>query len=407
MKVLVVSNLYPPVVFGGYEILCRQVTEKLVSRGNAVEVLTSSFEDGPVLPVEGVKRSLEMTTRFPLTGENVGFVDFRLPTMQRVAHRNFEITFEAIRAAQPDVVFCWCLNRVSVGPIFAAQAAGVPVCYTINDEHPRQFKPVSGAHPKALARYAMEKWHWNMATFRNLKPFPMTTISQALKDSLLEQGTPVERAEVIYQGIPLEDFPYRPCRKKIDEPWKILYVGQLSENKGVHTLLEAAAQLDQTGVKQFQISLVGRGVPEYQEKLQAFVREEHLEDRVSFLGQRPHSEISDFYRNHHLFIFPSLWKEPFGLTHLEAMASGCAVISTTRGGCAELIRHGENALAFEARNSNELASRMGDLMGDEVLRRRLIVRAREWIESHHSLDGYVNRIESFLRKTIAGQSCLS
>jgi glycosyltransferase involved in cell wall biosynthesis len=395
VNVLVVSNLYPPVVFGGYEIICRQVVESLRGRGHRVFVLTSAFgaESAPGEPE--VERSLALTTEFPRPGEEVGLVDFRLPTMHRVARRNRGLTLARIKADPPEVVFCWSLNRLSLGPVFAAQAENVPVCYALEDEHPKQFRSVQRIDGmRALCRCMAERWLWPMATFRRVKPLSAAVNSQALKRSLLAQRVPFEDSRVIYHGVPLDRFPFRPSPRLPGPPCKILYVGQLSRAKGVHTLLRAAGHLRRRG-EPFHLDMAGCGVPSYEGELRRIAAEEGVQG--SFLGHVPHHQLPPIYQQHHILVFPSEWEEPFGLTHLEAMASGCAVVSTRTGGSAELIRHGENALAFRAGDALDLAEKLAILMHGEAERQALVRRARAWVEEHHGFDRYIREIELFLR----------
>lgn len=401
MKILVVSNLYPPVVFGGYEIICRQVVEGLKACGHRVSVLTSSFgaEAAPAEP--GVERSLALTTAFPKPGEDVGFVDFRLHAMHRVARRNCALTLARIEADLPDVVFCWSLNRLSLGPIYAAQAEHIPVCYTFEDEHPKQFRStrqVEGV--RTLCRSAAERWLWPMATFRMLRPFSATVNSEALKRALVTNGVPAEQAQVIYHGVPLDQFPFRPSPRISGTSCQLLYVGQLSRAKGVHSLLRAASHLLRGG-EDFQLDIAGSGVPSYERELRKIAQVEGIERRVRFMGQIAHAEIPQVYQRHHVLAFPSEWEEPFGLTHLEAMASGCAVVSTRTGGSAELIRYGQNALAFQAGDARDLAAKLRALMRDEAVRQALVRRARAWVEAHHAFDHYLRDTESFLRVAAA------
>ena len=168
MRVLVVNNLYPPMAFGGYEVLCQQIVETMQSRGYEIDVLTSDFRAAECPPAPRVHRLLQLTTDFPRPGEDVGFVDFRLRRMHAVARVNQEHTERLLREKAYDLVFCWCLNRMSIGPVLAARDVGVPVCYTVNDEHPKQFRPAQGAGLRARARVLAERSLWSKATLRDV-----------------------------------------------------------------------------------------------------------------------------------------------------------------------------------------------------------------------------------------------
>jgi glycogen(starch) synthase len=396
MRILMVSNLYPPIFFGGYEILCAQVADEFSAKGHQVGVLTSDFR-APECAPDSVRRKLKLTTNFPLPGEKVGQVDFKLSSLQRVGQHNYRETLAALEEFQPDIVFAWCLSRLSLAPIRAAQSRGIPVAYTINDLHPRQFLPARWSlSPKSWLKALAEPWLWPLATMRggHRRAFPITIISQATRRQLLEMGLPIAHSRVIHQGIPLQQFDYQE-RTGQDPVRRLLYVGQLSQNKGVHTLILALAGLRER--EDWHLTVVGEGVPDYEQHLRTLVARSSLESRIDFVGRRPHREVAEFYAGSHILIFPSEWEEPFGLTHLEAMASGCAVISTLKGGCAELIVDGENALAYQAADSVDLQKCLIRLLDDEPLRQNLVRFARRYVERHHDLSYYVAQLEEFLQ----------
>ncbi len=402
MKILVVGNLYPPVIYGGYEILCAQVVGALRERGHTVRVVTSVQGKNTAPEQPGVERVLSLTTAFPMPGETVGFVDFRRATQQRVAVQNRALVLRSIMDFRPDIVFCWCMNRLSLGPFFAAQEAGVPVCYTINDEHPKQFSTAGGRSPARLLRVLLDRFLYPMATFKGLRPFPMTVISEALWRILLTQGVPVSDARVIHQGVVLENLPFLPTPRTLREPFRIVYAGQISRAKGVHTLVRAIGLLEKETPGVFSLDIAGGGVPDYLEELRRLVGELGLDGRVVFLGQQSHDGIAGVYHGHHAKVFCSEWEEPFGLAHMEAMACGCALVSTTTGGTKELVRDGENALAYPAGDAAALARQLRRLCGDEPLRMELVRRGREWIERHYSLPRYVDDLEGFISLAMRG-----
>jgi glycogen(starch) synthase len=398
MKILVVGNLYPPVVFGGYEILCRQVVEKLQARGHQVEVVCSRHGADRAPWEAGVERTLHLTTDFPAPGQRVDQVDFHPASLARISRINRRLLAPVMDRFRPELVFAWCLNRLGLAALSLAQQRSIACCYTLNDEHPRQFRPSPGQGLKARFKRWLERSLWKGSTLASLRPFPVTAISYALRDRLLAQGVPIAHARIIHQGIPLHNFPFQPLAREPGQRLRVLYVGQLSRNKGCHTLLQAFQ--DPALASQAELKLVGDGVPDYEEHLKALAAHTPHPERIQFSGRLPHAEVAEQYRNHHVLVFPSEWEEPFGLTHLEAMASGCAVCSTTTGGSKELIRHEQNGLAYSAGEVSQLIFCLLRLEQDEELRLQLIQGGRQWVETHHSLESYVSRLESFL------QACL-
>ena len=202
MRILIISNLFPPDVLGGYEILCSQVTEALRSRGHSVSVLTSSCR----MPCQDhdVHRELELELLFDRP--------FRRSRLRRrtVGRRNERRTARRIAALAPDLIFLWSQRRLTLGPARAAQASGVPVAWSLNDEYLAGFAPSSRRSSLRGLIGALSDASWaRRDTLQSVQLDRVTVISRCLRDRLLAQGVPVEEAEVIYQGPPLEAFPRR------------------------------------------------------------------------------------------------------------------------------------------------------------------------------------------------------
>ena len=125
---------------------------------------------------------------------------------------------------------------------------------------------------------------------------------------------------------------------------------------------------------------------------------------IKFTGKVEQSQLPGIYREHDIFVFPSKWQEPFGLTHLEAMSSGTPVISTTDGGHGEFLKDGENALVFEKENPGGLAAQISRLIRDNDLARHLAATARAMVEQEFTLKRYVADIEAFLQKVARGEN---
>jgi len=390
MRILIVGNLYPPIVFGGYEILCQQVVEGLSRRGHQLHVVCSRHAADRAPQQAQVQRVLHLTTDFPQPGERVTSVDFHPASLARVSRLNRKLLQPILQKFQPDLVFAWCLNRLGLGALQLAQQRGISCCYTVNDEHPRQFRPSPGRGPRAWLKRWLERTLWRGSTLASLRPFPVTIISYALRDRLLDLGVPLGHSRVIHQGIPLDRFPFQPASRQPDQRLEVLYVGQISQTKGCHTLIQAFQ--DPHLQEKARLTLVGDGVPDYRAHLESLVGSAP----VHFAGRLPHEQVAERYRNSHVLVFSSEWEEPFGLTHLEAMASGCAVISTTTGGVRELIRHEVNALAYPAGQVPALQAALKRLEENEGLRQQLAQGGRNWVESYHSLEGYIDRLEAFL-----------
>lgn len=394
MKILMVSNLFPPEVRGGYEILCQQVAERLGQRGHRVTVLTTrSIREAPVQRAHPfgsaiIRRELRLHRPF---GSRP-----RSDRLRRLwtGRKNYTITERVIASERPDLIFLWSQLRLTVGPAKAAEASGIPFVYTFNDEHPGGFEPRKYSwSPRALMGALLDRWIVPEITNASLALAPSTSISRALRDRLKSAGIPTAECRVIHQGIPLGTFPLKAELGELHEPVRLLYVGQLHHYKGVHTLIEAAHAAAAEGAA-VQLTICGTGDEPYKDQL----RESALwgQADVCFVGRVERSKLSALYRAHDIFIFPSEWHEPFGLTHLEAMASGLPVISTLNGGQAEFLVDEENALTFDPGEVDQLADCIGRMVTDSDVRARLAVAGRHTVEERFTLRRYVADLERFL-----------
>jgi len=401
VNILVISNLYPPHVLGGYEILCEQVVNGLVGMGHRVDVLTSGhgFSSRREETCEGrVHRGLRL------------FVPFERPVLRtqrfarwRIHRHNYRVTTHLIERLEPDLVYVWSQLRLTLGASRASHDAGIPVVYNLNDAHLTSFLPARpGPTPRALAGSLIDRLILPGLTVRGRDLAHATCISRKLKENLIDAGIPVEGARVILQGIPVDRFPVKSDPGSLSDPVRLLYVGQLHAYKGVHTLVEAAGILaGREGCPGPVVTIVGEGALDYTESLKEQASTNKAD--VSFTGRVPHEEMPRLYREHDILVFPSVWEEPFGLTHLEAMASGAVVVSTADGGQAEFLIDGQNALVFQKEDAHGLADKIVALVEEPGLSGRLASQARTLVERDFSIDRYVTDLEAFLVDAHAAQ----
>jgi len=298
---------------------------------------------------------------------------------------------------QPELVFCWSQGRLTLGPTYAAQDAGYRTAFTMNDFHWNQFVAHHPAQQGLGARLRNIERHLFTRLFLNdVRLEHVTCISERLRSDLLREGVPVGHAEILYQGIPIEQFPMRENAAAAHDPVRFLFVGQLHEYKGPHTAISALAELSVQNTPPMSLTLVGGGPSAYRDRLQKMANDLGVSDRVTFTGKLPLADLPALYREHDIFLFTSIWPEPFGLTFLEAMASGIPVLSTTVGGQAECLEDGVNCLTFTADNPSSLAEGMLKLLDNADLRRSLTLEARRRVEANFTMQAYIDRIEQFL-----------
>jgi glycosyltransferase involved in cell wall biosynthesis len=131
-----------------------------------------------------------------------------------------------------------------------------------------------------------------------------------------------------------------------------LFVGRLSAEKGIWTVLEAWRRLRGIPLK---LKIVGDGP--LMNQILAFVREHKL-DSVEILGRRAQEDLRPIMKAAKVLIVPSLCYETFGLVVGEAFACGVPVIASRLGAIAELVEEGDTGLLFRAGDAADLADKV-------------------------------------------------
>lgn len=167
----------------------------------------------------------------------------------------------------------------------------------------------------------------------------------------------------------------------------LLSVGRLSPKKGIHVVLAAMERVRLTHPQAVLVHVGSRwyGRDDEDEYVRAIRRQaERLGDAVRLAGYVPYAEIDGYFGLASVFICASQWEEPLARVHYEAMAAGLPIITTDRGGNAEVVRDGENGLIIRTHDRVEaFAAAMQSLLDDPGLRRRLGERGRRLVEREY------------------------
>jgi glycosyltransferase involved in cell wall biosynthesis len=169
------------------------------------------------------------------------------------------------------------------------------------------------------------------------------TLTQFAKDKFVQGGLPADKIAV------KPNFVDPDPGMGNGTGGYALYVGRLSVEKGIDTLLAAWEKLS---VK-MPLKIVGDG-PLAEEVMAAAARSPQIE----WLGRRPTSEVYDLMGSAMLLIFPSKWYETFGRVAVEAFAKGTPVVGANLGAIAELIETGRTGLLFRPGDADDLAAKI-------------------------------------------------
>jgi glycosyltransferase involved in cell wall biosynthesis len=407
MRILVITNLYPPYYIGGYELGCRDVVDALVLRGHQIRVLTSTYGVAGMRRDGDIYRCLETE----LAWKGGRHPARRWLDLARKELRNRAIFKRIVAHWRPDVIYIWNMRAISLSLILLAQQLRQPICYYISDDWlakaetidrwlARSPNPIRRTLKKALEAPLTIAGLGLAQQALDLRRVQFT--SEHLKQATLRAGKPVQHGEVIHWGVDIGRFAFGARSPR--PPRRLLYVGQLAPAKGVHTAVEAVRLLcGQYGIRDLQLTIVGgTSIPAYVEQLKSSIADANLEGIIHLAGSLRREQLPRVYQEHDLLIFPSIWDEPFSITLLEAMSSGLAIVGTDTGGSAEILRDGENALVFPKGDAQACASRIRELLGDPELFERVRSHGRATIVRQFRIEQTVDRIERSLIETQRG-----
>lgn len=403
MKVLVLTNLYPPHQIGGYEIRCRDIMERLAARGHEVRILTSDhFIPGrePLDPPH-VARDLRIH----------GFYDhpwLSIPRLFLLEAHNHRVLQREIDSFQPDVVHVWNMGGISKSLLHRLEASPIPVVYDISDHWVARLdadvwlswwnRPGSRIREisrRALALTGLRRVIGRFAptsSTRELRFAKIYFCSAFMRDYTASQGWPVGHAAVIHCGIDTSSFS---VRKQHSGFGKLLWVGRLSEDKDPLTAIRALAAAHANGLSHLTLDLFGKGDPDYVTKIESEIAALGFQSGVRLLSASA-AEMREIYSRYDALLFTSNWGEPFALTPLEAMASGLPVITSLDGGQPELANDGVNSLVATANVPGTYASCLARLDASPELRESIARHALVEVRERFDLEPIVTQVEAFL-----------
>ena len=404
MRILFISNFFPPARPGGYTQWCHEVAERLAERGHTIGVLTSSYEMAKAPANErNIYRLLH------LEGDLDYYEPLHFFTQWKKQHlENLAFLEHTVKDFAPDLIFVWGMWALSKSlPALAEQLLPGRVVYYLSDYWPSALdmhttywqSPAQG-WPMQLPKRVLSKVAMSMLAKEgqpDLKLEQVICVSARVRDLLVEAGLPIEHARIIHGGTDIERFQDTRKREHLPGHLKLLYAGQLVRHKGVHTAIEAMATLvNKRRISQITLTLVGSGHPDYEAFLRNLIERERLQDFVTFHKPVSKDKMPAVLQQFDVLIFPSIYEEPLARITQEAMVSGLVVIGTTTGGTKEILRDGETGFTFAPEDSDGLAEQITRLIVDPGLCCRLAQAGRQTVLENFTLDKMVKEIEAYL-----------
>ncbi|MEA5448610.1 glycosyltransferase [Leptolyngbya sp. CCNP1308] len=316
------------------------------------------------------------------------------------SQKSYRIVKEKLKRNTYDVVHVQnFFPLISPSVYYAAQSMGVPVVQTLRNyrlicpnslffrdgqvcedclgkpiPYPgvvhgcyRTSRAVTGVTAAMLTSHRLARtWQKQVDVFIALTDFA--------KQKMIEGGLPAQKIIVKPNFVNPDPGPGSGAGKFA------LYVGRLSVEKGLDTLIEAWRQLEQP----MPLKIIGDGplAPVVEQAAQELVG-------VEWLGKKPIAEVHRLMGDASFLIFPSKWYETFGRVAVEAFAKGTPVIAANIGAIAELVENGVTGLHFEPGNAHSLAQSVQWMLAHPEHQAKMRHQARKiYLERYTSRQNY-------------------
>lgn len=404
MKLLVIVDSYPPHHTGGYELRCKDVSEELARRGHDLLIITSTQPRNSKRIVQREVNILRI-----LTGK-LGFSSIA----KKIYHdlRDIKLLAKHFNKYDPDIVYLWHLVNLSTAIIPFFSTKRIPVVYDeggfglanfVNFQNrPRYFydnekdpaikkllknaiRTIISLLSRGLVRM---KWTW---------PEDIGIIFNSTYTSNYsnDYSVPINNSVVVHSGINLDRFPYRSNRI-VATPLKIILPGRIVSQKGTLDSISLGKILKEDDI-QFQLIIIGEIISRsYYSEIERKIMEYSLTKEVIYHPMVSQEKLANYYGEADICFFPSHQKYGMSRIPLEAMASGCLVITYGNEGSGEIIKDKDTGYIVPDGDVSLAAKRIRELINNPEDYSRINHNARMKIEHGHSMNRYIDKIEDFL-----------
>jgi glycogen(starch) synthase len=392
-RVLVISNLYPPAVLGGYEVECSEVVESM-REDYEVVVLTSKEGKRDGVSEPGILRVLEFLPHNPRSKVLAPLYTLRAARLTRQIMREFK----------PEVAYVWNGARIPQATIRIVELSGIPVAYRVCEHWFGQIYETDffmaglrGGRLGGLMRWVNRAPDlrldvrrpvdasicWNSETMKRTIPVP-DTVRPLVERTVI----PAVRQSDTFIGLE---------RRPAAEP-KIGFVGRVAEEKGVDTVIGALALLRDQGIRA-TFEIAGVGEESLVGRLRRLATKLGVADQVVWHGRLDTAGLRQMFSELAVMVVPSTWEEPAPLVIVEGALARVPLVCSRVGGIPDMVRDGEEALLYPPGDAVALAAALREAFDDEAATASRTERAFERVQAFR-IDRYEENMAEFLRAAI-------
>lgn len=354
--------------------------------------------------------------KFTLSNEDVNSVTEKLGAALGVVYntKSARMLKEKIKAFQPDIMHVHNFFPLVSPAVFdVAHKMGIPIVMTLHNyrlicpsaylhyngrthlENVHKTFPLQAVLDKAYRNSMFQTAsvvlatgvHKLLGTWRN-KVDRFITLTQGGSDLFLNSSLKPKPEQLVVKP----NFTADLGLSEAERGDHFLFVGRLSPEKGIGTLLKASE------LYPFKLKIIGDGSMRQEV-------EQHAANHpnVEYLGYQKLDRVEQELKSAKALIFPSEWMETFGMTIIEAFSTGTPAIAAKIGGAAQLVEDGINGLHYTPGHAAELADKVRVLVEDPSLAKNMGAAARRSYEANYTPEANYRMLLSIYEDTIRGK----
>ena len=402
MKILVIVDSYPPHHGGGYELRCKDVIDRLIQKGHSVKIISTKAQN------QDKKNHREEDIYRVLHSE-----DNSKPLYRRIYYDYQDVKFldTIIKSFKPEIIYLWHTINLTrtIFPYLAE--CNIPIVYdeggiglswawqhhgpwyTMIDH--KSSSPIKN-YTKSVLSFIVNFLSSGLIKKRFQWPIINTYFNSLLNlDNALIAKVPLNKCQVIYSGIELSNFKFKETRE-FHSPIEIITPGRIVPNKGSIDSIRLILELKKKNIHA-KLKIIGKPANKaYLQEILTLIKEFHLEENIAFVDFVSHDKMNELYWASDFCFFPSYHKSGFSRIPLEAMASGCLVLTYGNEGSDEIISDNETGCIVPEGNISLASDLIEEVIQKPDIYRKYIIAARNEIEQKYDMKSYVDKIENYL-----------
>lgn len=363
MKICYITNLYPPYVLGGAEIVVEKIALEMVKRNHDVIIITTSpdNEKHVIKKDDMTIYQLNTTKLYPVykQTEASGIKKPLWHLFDLWNNNTLEKIKEILINEEIDIIHINNYKGLSLSCFKAGNKLDIPVVFESHD-----FSLICPRANLIRANSTLcKKRNFICNNYVNIQRkllnnnvdlliSPSNFMIKKFRENNFFKNT---NAIKIPLGIEYENIKSTKDYETID----ITYIGTLGKHKGVDTLIKAFREIEYENIV---LHIIGKGYDE-----EEFKKLAEDDDRIVFHGFVDNSKIRDFYKKSNVIVIPSICYDNSPLVIYESFSTSTPVIGSDIGGIPELINDGYNGYLFEAGNSDDLKDKLMNIITNKEI----------------------------------------